>query len=263
MPNSKTSSLIGVLLAVGGPRALSAKFFSARVFRSKVPSRCYIKTSRTAMLASVAPGPNQGIHVPLNFARTAPRPRPGRSPQALGPDFFAAHTVTELESWPDHDLEEQGRLTQPMRYDPPPTSTGRSTGPRHSPRSAADLQALDRDPVVFYTSGGPRSRRPTCTRCSRGCTATTTCPTARTCATRAPRWRCREHRRPGRHGRPGRLRGDRLHFLLRAERRHEQPAHAAPAAGSAQARGADRHLQSAARARPGALHQPAVARRRC
>ncbi|MDG6746105.1 hypothetical protein QCF01_17085, partial [Staphylococcus aureus] len=33
------------------------------------------------------------------------------------PDFFAEHTVTELEAWPDHDLEQAGRLTHPMRYD--------------------------------------------------------------------------------------------------------------------------------------------------
>src|ERR1700760_524691 len=34
-----------------------------------------------------------------------------------GPDFFAAHTVTELEQWSDHALEERGRLTHPLRYD--------------------------------------------------------------------------------------------------------------------------------------------------
>ena len=34
-----------------------------------------------------------------------------------GPDFFDAHTVTELEKWSDHGLEEVGRLTEPMRYD--------------------------------------------------------------------------------------------------------------------------------------------------
>jgi molybdopterin-dependent oxidoreductase alpha subunit len=32
-------------------------------------------------------------------------------------EFFAAHTLTELEGWPDHDLEALGRLTQPMRWD--------------------------------------------------------------------------------------------------------------------------------------------------
>ena len=32
-------------------------------------------------------------------------------------DFFAAHTVTELAAHSDYWLEEQGRLTEPMRYD--------------------------------------------------------------------------------------------------------------------------------------------------
>src|ERR1700688_583299 len=32
-------------------------------------------------------------------------------------DFFAAHTVRELEHHSDYWLEEQGRLTEPMRYD--------------------------------------------------------------------------------------------------------------------------------------------------
>ncbi len=31
------------------------------------------------------------------------------------PEFFAQHTVTELESWDDHHLEAAGRLTHPMR----------------------------------------------------------------------------------------------------------------------------------------------------
>jgi len=33
-------------------------------------------------------------------------------------DFFAAHTVTELSTWSDYALEDQGRLTEPMSYDP-------------------------------------------------------------------------------------------------------------------------------------------------
>ena len=32
-------------------------------------------------------------------------------------DFFAAHTVSELTKWTDFDLENAGRLTEPMRYD--------------------------------------------------------------------------------------------------------------------------------------------------
>ena len=33
------------------------------------------------------------------------------------PEFFAAHTVAELDNWDDFDLEMQGRLTHPMMYD--------------------------------------------------------------------------------------------------------------------------------------------------
>ena len=33
------------------------------------------------------------------------------------PGFFQRHTVTELEAWTDHDLEAEGRLTAPMRWD--------------------------------------------------------------------------------------------------------------------------------------------------
>src|SRR6476659_2093613 len=33
------------------------------------------------------------------------------------PEFFAAHTVSELWNWPDFDLENEGRLTHPMAYD--------------------------------------------------------------------------------------------------------------------------------------------------
>jgi anaerobic selenocysteine-containing dehydrogenase len=34
-----------------------------------------------------------------------------------GPDFFADHTVSELLTWSDHQLEDHGRLTHPMRFD--------------------------------------------------------------------------------------------------------------------------------------------------
>src|SRR5437762_9432277 len=33
------------------------------------------------------------------------------------PAFFAKHTVAALRSWSDHDLEEVGRLTHPLRWD--------------------------------------------------------------------------------------------------------------------------------------------------
>lgn len=69
------------------------------------------------------------------------------------PAFFAEHSVTELLDWPDHDLEKQGRLTEPMRYS--------AATDRYEPVSwddafrdiAAELRRLDPKSVVFYTSG--------------------------------------------------------------------------------------------------------------
>jgi molybdopterin-dependent oxidoreductase alpha subunit len=40
------------------------------------------------------------------------------TPKRVDREFFAQHTVAELESWSDFALEDQGRLTEPMTYDP-------------------------------------------------------------------------------------------------------------------------------------------------
>jgi molybdopterin-dependent oxidoreductase alpha subunit len=72
----------------------------------------------------------------------------------VGREFFAAHSVTELSGWSDYALENQGRLTEPMVYDP---------GTDHYvPISWKDafalvgrtLRELDSpDQASFYTSG--------------------------------------------------------------------------------------------------------------
>ncbi|MFE6099336.1 FdhF/YdeP family oxidoreductase [Streptomyces laurentii] len=72
----------------------------------------------------------------------------------VGRDFFAAHSVTELAEWSDFALEDQGRLTEPMVYDP--------DADHYVPISWKDafelvgrtLRELD-DPnqAAFYTSG--------------------------------------------------------------------------------------------------------------
>ena len=70
------------------------------------------------------------------------------------PAFFAQHTVTELLGWDDYHLEQTGRLTHPLRYDP--------ATDRYRPVSWAaavaeigrELRALqDRKEAVFYSSG--------------------------------------------------------------------------------------------------------------
>ncbi len=69
------------------------------------------------------------------------------------PEFFAEHTVTELESWSDHALEEQGRLTEPLRWNAStdkyePVAWGEAM--RHI---GAELRQSDPKSVVFYSSG--------------------------------------------------------------------------------------------------------------
>ncbi|WP_322628007.1 FdhF/YdeP family oxidoreductase [Halothiobacillus sp.] len=68
-------------------------------------------------------------------------------------EFFAQHTVQELSTWPDYELEKAGRLTQPMRYD---SETDRYV-PVTWASAFADIgqQLTDMDPksVIFYASG--------------------------------------------------------------------------------------------------------------
>jgi molybdopterin-dependent oxidoreductase alpha subunit len=69
-------------------------------------------------------------------------------------EFFAHHTVSELASWSDYDLEAVGRLAEPLTYDP--------TTDRYIPISWDDAFALvgetlralaSADEAAFYTSG--------------------------------------------------------------------------------------------------------------
>ena len=67
--------------------------------------------------------------------------------------FFASHPVADLLKWRDYDLEQQGRLTQPLRYD--------AASDRYVPvewaaafaEIGAELKALEPQSVVFYASG--------------------------------------------------------------------------------------------------------------
>jgi molybdopterin-dependent oxidoreductase alpha subunit len=73
--------------------------------------------------------------------------------KTVTPEFFSQHTLTELRTWSDHQLEEQGRLTTPMRYD--------LASDKYLPASWDDafreigtgLNKLDPHAVVMYTSG--------------------------------------------------------------------------------------------------------------
>ena len=69
------------------------------------------------------------------------------------PDFFAKHTVTELKGWKDYDLEQQGRLTHPMRYDPASDTYVPCDWQEAFDAIGSELKALDPGSTVFYASG--------------------------------------------------------------------------------------------------------------
>uniref|UniRef100_E1TDF2 Oxidoreductase alpha (Molybdopterin) subunit n=1 Tax=Burkholderia sp. (strain CCGE1003) TaxID=640512 RepID=E1TDF2_BURSG len=71
----------------------------------------------------------------------------------MTPEFFQLHTVTELLSWHDHDLEEAGRLTAPLRYDPATDKYVQIEWQQAFDEIGRELNQLDPDSVVFYASG--------------------------------------------------------------------------------------------------------------
>ena len=71
----------------------------------------------------------------------------------IGADFFARHSVAQLEAMSDYALEEAGRLTEPMRWNPAsdhyePVSWEEAFG-----HIGTELKAMEPGQVVFYTSG--------------------------------------------------------------------------------------------------------------
>ncbi|MGH8029298.1 MAG: FdhF/YdeP family oxidoreductase [Arenimonas sp.] len=69
-------------------------------------------------------------------------------------DFFATHTVAELDAMDDHALEAQGRLTEPMAYDAATDKYVPVAWDAAFAKIAAALKALDHpDQALFYTSG--------------------------------------------------------------------------------------------------------------
>jgi molybdopterin-dependent oxidoreductase alpha subunit len=69
------------------------------------------------------------------------------------PDFFAKHSVTELRDWSDYDLEQQGRLTHPMRYDADSDHYVPCEWEEAFQGIGQQLRSFDPKSVIFYLSG--------------------------------------------------------------------------------------------------------------
>lgn len=68
-------------------------------------------------------------------------------------DFFAKHTLSDLRQLHDHDLENTGRLTQPMRYDAASDHYFPVTWADAFAEIGAELRAINPKEAVFYASG--------------------------------------------------------------------------------------------------------------
>ena len=69
------------------------------------------------------------------------------------PEFFAKHTVTDLRGWSDYDLEQEGRLTHPLRYEPSTDKYVPCTWDEAFQAIGRELKQLDPKSVIFYSSG--------------------------------------------------------------------------------------------------------------
>ncbi|MFZ3598809.1 FdhF/YdeP family oxidoreductase [Streptomyces sp. BH104] len=72
----------------------------------------------------------------------------------VGREFFAAHSVSELSQWSDFALEDQGRLTEPMSYDPESDHYVPISWKDAFELVGSTLRGLDNpNQASFYTSG--------------------------------------------------------------------------------------------------------------
>lgn len=70
------------------------------------------------------------------------------------PEFFASHSVTALRGWSDYDLEHQGRLTHPLRYNATTDHYEEVSWEDAFAKIGTALNALpDPNMAEFYTSG--------------------------------------------------------------------------------------------------------------
>jgi anaerobic selenocysteine-containing dehydrogenase len=67
--------------------------------------------------------------------------------------FFQEHTIAELLTWSDHDLEEQGRLTDPLKWDASVDKYVPVPWEEAFAAIGSHLRRLDPKSVVFYASG--------------------------------------------------------------------------------------------------------------
>ena len=156
-------------------------------------------------------------------------------------EFFAEHTVSELLTWSDHELEEQGRLTDPLRWDPGTDKYLPVPWSEAFDAIGQELKTLAPKSVVFYASGRASLETAYLYQLfARPVRLQQFVRQLEHVSRKHVRSASPNHWSAHRDCDTGRFRGNGLHFLFWSERRHQQPSHVAPVAGCTTAQSADR-----------------------
>ena len=101
------------------------------------------------------PDPAAERRSPAEFCESGAKAVAAEAPKRrVTPEFFAAHSVTELEGWDEYSLDQQGRITTPMLLDEGDDHYRPVTWDRAFRLIADELRGLDSpNQAVFYTSG--------------------------------------------------------------------------------------------------------------
>lgn len=135
----------------------SAKAVASILMRERVPlkgSRLLMRQNKAQGFACVSCAWAKPKSRVLEFCENGAKATAWENDAHLAtPELFAKHTVAELLTWSDYQLEAQGRLTHPLRWD--------KADDKYLPVRWEDafrdigehLRAYDPKSVVFYTSG--------------------------------------------------------------------------------------------------------------
>jgi molybdopterin-dependent oxidoreductase alpha subunit len=136
----------------------SLRSLSALLYRQKVPLKDELALWKQNkpdgfMCVSCAWAKPRNYH-PFEFCENGAKATAWEiTSERIDREFFAQHTCKELETWSDFDLEKEGRLTEPMRWDAATDKYVPVSWPVAFREIGAQLRSFDPRKTVFYTSG--------------------------------------------------------------------------------------------------------------
>jgi anaerobic selenocysteine-containing dehydrogenase len=157
--------------------------------RGQLPRAARAKPARRLRLPGCA-WPDREHASTFEFCENGVKAVAAESTSKRASGFFQ-HTVTQLMEQSDYELEQHGRLTDPMVYDAASDNTRPFPGTTPSPSWRAPARAGRPRPGRFYTSGRASNEAAFLYQLFVRAYGTNNFPTAPTCATRQRAAACR------------------------------------------------------------------------